>query len=72
MWFGVGCYSFTIGNIGALLSQYNSQQEFEEQMNLFEQLAYITKMPDHTKQDVEFFLQYNQNENPIWSSESKK
>ena len=32
MWFGVGCYSFTIGNIAALLNMYDSKVEFETQM----------------------------------------
>lgn len=56
MWFGVGCYSFTIGNIAYLLNMYDSTVEFEQQLLLVEKLANITNLPDAIRHEIEGFF----------------
>ncbi|CAD8065623.1 unnamed protein product [Paramecium sonneborni] len=64
---GVGFYSFTIGNLAAILEQQSSNEGFDEDLEALETLMTQILIPEELSAQLFSYYYYNIENNPFWN-----
>ncbi|CAD8153937.1 unnamed protein product [Paramecium octaurelia] len=64
---GVGFYSFTIGNLAAILEQQSSTEGFDEDLEALETLMSQILIPEELSAQLFSYYYYNIENNPFWN-----
>lgn len=69
---GVGFYSFTIGNLTSILLSQDTSKEYNEDINIVNELTDKVEMPDIVAEELFNYVRYNILKNPFWSASGKR